>query len=225
VIATRGSFATATARAFAALAALAAALGCSTTRAVRPLGRGNAAFGISAGGPLVQALGADLATPIVTVGEVYGARDDLDVFVNADLTAAVYGNLHVEPGAAYHFLVRDGGPVPTLTAAGSAHFLTDFDVARIYPQLTVTAAWLLHRRHVLYLGADGALGFSGQTRALVGPLVGVELRSGRVGVQLEAKWIAPYYDVAPTAPSWISPASHGYLTLLVGLSYHTEEAP
>jgi hypothetical protein len=218
VLATRARFATAT-----VLAAL--ALGCSTTRAVRPLGRGNAAFGVSAGGPLVQALGVDLATPIVTVCEVYGARDDLDVFVNADLTAAVYGNLHVEPGAAYHFLVRDGGPVPTLTAAGSAHFLTDFDVARVYPQLTLTAAWLVHRRHVLYLGADGALGFGSPTRALVGPLVGVELRRGRVGVQLEGKWIAPYYDVAPTAPSWISPASHGYLTLLVGVTYYTEEAP
>ena len=202
-----------------------AMLGCSTTRTVRPLGSGNAAFGVSAGGPLVHAVGADLATPIVSVSEAYGVSDDLDAFANVDLTAAAYGDLHLQPGAAYHFLVRDAGPVPTLTAAASAHVLTDFDRVRVYPQLTLTAAWLIRHRHVLYLGADGAVGLVSRTRFLIGPLLGFELRAGRVGVGLEGKWIAPYYDVEPTAPSWISPSSHGYLSLLVGLTYHTEWVP
>ena len=81
-----------------------AVLGCSTTRTVRPLGSGNAAFGVSAGGPLVHAMGADLATPIVTVSEAYGVSDELDAFANVDLTAAAYGDLHLQPGAAYHLL-------------------------------------------------------------------------------------------------------------------------
>jgi hypothetical protein len=205
---------------------LAAGAACSTTRAVRPVGRGQAAFNVSVGGPLVQALGTDLATPILTVGEAYGARDDLDAFVNADLTAAAYGDLHLQPGVAYHPLVRDGGAVPTLTAAGSAHVITDFSTAtRVYPQLTLTAAWLVGGRHLLYLGGDGALGLYGTTRALVGPLVGGELRAGRIGVALEGKWIAPYYDVAPLAPTWISPASHGYLAVLAGVTFYTGAAP
>jgi hypothetical protein len=207
---------------FGALALLGACCGlaCATTRTVRPLGQGNAAYGASLGGPLVQALGVDLAAPILTVGGGYGLRDDLDLFGNLDLTAAVYGDLHLEPGVAYHPVVREAGLVPTLTVAGSAHLITNFVDARVYPQLTLAGAWRIRRRHLVYVGVDSALGFGATTRAMVGPLVGGELRLGRVGLTLEAKWLAPYYDVAPTAPTWISPADHGYLDLLVGVTYY-----
>jgi hypothetical protein len=39
-----------------------------------------------------------------------------------------------------------------------------------------------------------------------------------MGVSLEAKWLAPNYDVTPTAPAWLSPGGHGYLSVLVGVS-------
>jgi len=198
---------------------------CATTREVRALGRGNTAYGASLGGPLVEALGVDLATPILTVGGGYGLRDDLDLFGNLDLTAALYGDLHLEPGLAYHPVIREAGFVPTLTVAGSAHLITNFVDARVYPQLTLAGAWRIRRRHLLYVGADSAMGFGATTRVVVGPLVGGELRLGRVGLTLEAKWLAPYYDVAPTAPSWISPANHGYLNLLVGVTYYAGSTP
>jgi hypothetical protein len=207
------------------LALVAAASACATTLPVRPIGRGNTAFNASVGGPMVQALGADIPAPILTVGGAYGARDDTEVTVRADLTAAAYGDLHLQPGAAYHTPLRAGDGAPILTAAPSLHLITNFTDTRVYPQLTLASAWLIRRRHSVYVGADTGVGFGTRTRVIAGPLVGGELRAGRLGITLEGKWLAPYYDVAPTAPSWISPFGHGYLTVLVGVTYYLGFSP
>jgi hypothetical protein len=196
---------------------------CSTTHAVRPLGRGNASLGASLGGPLVQVAGVDIASPILTVEGGYGLRDDLEVTANADLTAAAYGDLHLEPGVAYHPLVRDAGPVPTLTVAGSLHFLTSFSDTFVAPQVTLAGAWRIRRRHLVYLGALGLLSSTAPSRPVVGPLVGGELRIGRYGLTLEAAWVAANYDVGPTAPTWLSPDNHGYLNILVGVTRYIGE--
>jgi hypothetical protein len=194
---------------------------CASTHYVRPLGKGNAVVHASAGGPLVELGGVVFPTPIATVGGGYGVRDDLDVFLHANATALAFGDLHLEPGVAWHPLIRDHGAVPTLTVAGSLHFLTDFHTAaRAFPQVTVAGAWALgRRRHLVYTGLDLAVSFEG--RALFGPFAGGELRVGRrVGLSLEVKWIAPYYDTTPVAPVWISPGSYGYVSVLLGINIY-----
>jgi len=196
----------------------AAVAACSTTHAVRPLGRGNASLGASLGGPLVQVAGVDIASPILTVQGGYGLRDNLEVTANADLTAAAYGDLHLEPGLAYHPVVRDSGLVPTLTVAGSVHFLTSFSDTFVAPQVTMAGAWRIRRRHLVYLGVEGLLASTAPSRPVFGPLVGGELRVGRYGLTLEAAWVAVNYDVGPTAPSWLSPDNRGYLNILVGVT-------
>jgi hypothetical protein len=208
----------------ATLLALGAAA-CTTTHVVRPLGRGNAALNASLGGPLVAVSGIPTATPVVTAGAAYGVRDDLEAFAHADATAGVFGVLHLEPGAAFHPIIRGGGPVPTVTTAASVHLLTNFSDTRVYPQGTVAAAWRVGRAHLVYAGVDAAVGFTRATRVLAGPLVGGELRLGRLGLTLESQWLAPYYDVAPTAPDWLSPGSRGYLTVLFGATYYLGGTP
>ena len=201
------------------------AAACTTTHVVRPLGRGNAALNASLGGPLVAVSGIPTATPIVTAGAAYGVRDDLEAFAHADATAGAFGVLHLEPGAAFHPIVRGGGAVPTLTTAASVHLLTNFSDTRVYPQATVAGAWHVGRRHLVYAGVDAAVAFTRATRMLAGPLVGGELRVGRLGLSLESQWLAPYYDVAPTAPDWLSPGSRGYLTVLFGATYYLGGTP
>ncbi len=198
---------------------------CSTTHTVRPLGRGNGALNASLGGPLVEVGNVDIPAPILTLGGAYGVRDDLEVTAHADATAALYGDLHLEPGVAYHPIIHEAGAVPTVTVAGSVHLITDFDAARVFPQITLAAAWRVRRRHLVYVGLDDALAFGSPTRIVLGPLCGGELRVGRFGLTLEAKWLAPYYDVAPTAPTWISPDSHGYLSVLFGVTRYLGETP
>lgn len=190
---------------------------------MRPLGRGNGAATASLGGPLVQVAGVDVGTPILTLAGGYGLRDDLEVTAEADVTAALYGDLHLAPGVAVHPLIRDSGAVPTLTALGAVHLLTNFAHTRVAPQLTVAASWRIARRHLLYAGVDDGLVFGSPTRLLVGPLLGAEWRVGRFGLAVEAKWLAPYYDVAPTAPTWISPDNHGYLSVLAGVTRYFGE--
>jgi hypothetical protein len=205
------------------IAVVLAAAACSTTHAVRPLGRGNASLGASLGGPLVQVAGVDIASPILTIEGGYGLRDDLDVTANLDLTAAAYGDLHLEPGVAYHPIIRDAGPVPTLTVAGSVHFLSSFSDTLVAPQVTLAGAWRIRRRHLIYLGVQGLLASTAPSRPVVGPLVGGELRVGRYGFTLEAAWMAANYDVGPTAPTWLSPDNRGYLDVLVGVTRYIGE--
>src|ERR1700754_75954 len=92
---------------------------CAQSHFVRPLGKGGAVGNASLGGPLVTLGGATFPTPVVDIGGGYGVRDDVDLFLRANVTALAFGDLHLEPGVAWHPLVRDGGPVPTLTVAGS----------------------------------------------------------------------------------------------------------
>jgi hypothetical protein len=196
---------------------------CASSHFVRPLGKGGAVVNASLGGPLVD-LGATFPVPIVEVGGGYGVRDDLDLFLRANITAAAFGDMHLEPGVAYHPLIRDGGPVPTVTVAGSLHFLTDFRTsAMAVPQLSVATAWSLgRRRHMVYAGADLAVSFEGKGWVpIVGPYVGGELRVGRrVGLMLEAKYLAPNYNTGILAPSWVAPGGYGYLSILLGVNVY-----
>jgi hypothetical protein len=198
-----------------------AAASCATSHPARPLGRGNFVGQGSLGGPIVEVNDTPIPAPILIAGAGYGATDRWDVYGRADITAAAYGNLHVEPGAAFHPLVRERGLVPTVTFAGSLHVLTDFDSFRAGPQLTGLSAWRFGARgHLVYLGVDAGTIFGGRTRVLAGPLVGVEGRAGRLGLVVELKWLSPWYDVQPLAPTWVSPGDHGYVSLLLGCNVY-----
>jgi hypothetical protein len=207
-----------------AFGALVPLFACSSTHFVRPLGKGNGVVHASLGGPLIKLGGAVFPLPIATVGGGYGVRDDVDVFVHANVTALAFGDLHLTPGVAWHPLIRERGGVPTLTVAGTLNFLTDFRTsARALPELTVAAAWALGRkRHLLYVGADLAVSFEGKGWVpIFGPFVGGELRLGRrAALSLEVKWLAPNYDTNPLAADWIAPARQGYLSVLLGLNVY-----
>jgi hypothetical protein len=213
-------------RASLVLAALLGAGACATTRPLRPVGRGKTVYSASVGGPMVHALDLVLPAPILMVGGARGVRDDLEAAAALDVTAAVYGNLHLAPGAVWHPLVRPDGRVPSLMAAGWVDVITNFrDGVLVAPRLTGAASWRLRGRHLVYAGADVALAFGSATRLVAGPLAGGELRFGRVGLGLELKWLAPNYDVEPAAPDWISPGSHGFFSVLLGFSYYPGGPP
>jgi hypothetical protein len=196
------------------------AAGCTQSHIVRPLGKGNGVVHASLGGPFVHVFGVDLPAPIVSLGGGYGVRKDLDVFAHLDVTAAAFGNMHLEPGIALHPVISEGGAIPTVTVGASLHILTNFRDGRAIPQLMAALAWRVGRKHLLYLGGDLGLAFGREFRALGGPFAGGELKFGRVGLALELKWIAPQYNVAFTAPEWVSPGSQGFLSLLIGLNVY-----
>jgi len=211
-------------RLYVAIATLLGFGACASSHFVRPLGKGGAVASASVGGPLIQLGGAVFPTPIVELGGGYGVRDDVDIFLRANITAAAFGDLHLEPGVAYHPIIRDRGSVPTVTVAGSLHFLTDFRTsARALPQLSAATAWALgKKRHLLYAGLDLAISFEGRGWVpIFGPFVGGELRVGRrVGLSLEAKYLAPNYETGILAPAWVAPGGWGYLSILLGVNVY-----
>ena len=174
---------------------------------------------------MVRLFGAAFPTPILQASAAYGVRERMAVTGNLDLTAALYGTLHLEPGLVWHPVVRQAGFWPTLGVAGSVHVLTDFAALRVAPQLAGLFSWPLGGVHSIYVGADAAVVPSAHTRVVAGPLAGAELRVGRLGLGLELAWLAPYYDVDPLAPSWLSPAHHGFFSVLLGVRHHRRPHP
>src|SRR5204862_5528726 len=75
---------------------------CATSHPARPLGRGNAVGQASLGGPLVEVNETPVAAPILILGGGYGLTDRWDAYGRFDVTAVAYGDLHVEPGVAFH---------------------------------------------------------------------------------------------------------------------------
>ncbi len=196
------------------------AAACANSHAVRPLGRHETAVTASVGGPLVQALGLTIPTPIATIGARHGIRDDLSVGGSWDLTAAAYGVAHVIPQAAWQVFESGSGRGPRITLLGAVHVLSNLSDTRVAPQLTPISSWRLGADHLIYGGVDAAAFIGHPTHFIWGPLVGLDLRLGpRLGFGVELKWLAPQHDVEPLAPTWISPGHHGFLAVLLGFSW------
>ena len=196
---------------------------CSTFRPVRPLDPGATALGVSLGGPLLQTLGTVFPTPILSVAGAHGmqAAGAMPWAVTGalDVTAGLYGNLHVEPGVVFHPIVHEAGLAPTLAVAGSLHVLANRHDALIAPHVAAAVSWRPATAFVVYTGADAAMAIAAPARLIAGPLGGVEWVRTRWRYGLEVKWLAPYHDVEPAAPTWIAPFHHGYFTVLLGASY------
>jgi hypothetical protein len=205
---------------------------CATTRPVRPLAPKETSLGVSLGGPLINTLGAVFPTPMLTVAGARGVSEQLALTGALNLTAALFGTVHIEPGVVFFPVLSPHGGVPTVAVHGSWHLLTDFSGGDdgegagwlLGPHLATVASWRLGAPLLGYAGVEGTFAFSpGSSRAgrlLAGPLLGVELARGRARFGLECKWLAPHHDVEPAAPEWISPGRHGYLSVVLGFGYH-----
>jgi hypothetical protein len=202
--------------------------GCSSFRPVRPLEPGTTALGVSLGGPLLNTLGTVFPTPILSVAGARGmqAAGALPWAVTGalDVTAGLYGNLHVEPGVVFHPIVHEGGWAPTLAVAGSLHVLANRHDALVAPHAAAAVSWRLGTAFVVYTGADAAMAIARPVRLIAGPLAGGEWLRGRWHHGLEVKWLAPYHDVEPAAPTWIAPFHHGYFTVLLATGYQFGDA-
>lgn len=203
------------------LIAVALGTGCAHTHQVRPLGKGNAAVHASVGGPMVGVFDIVLPVPIFSAGGSYGVTDNLEVLGHFDMTAAAFGSVHYDMGLAWHPIVNEYGVKPTLTLGGGAHVLAARESVLVAPTLNFVSAWRLARRHMIYIGVDTFLPIREQVRFVAGPLLGAELRLGkRVGLALEAKYFAPWYDTNPNPPEWFSPGGFGYISALLGANVY-----
>jgi hypothetical protein len=196
--------------------------GCSTLRPVQPLPRGETTVAASLGGPLINTLGTVFPTPVLTVGAARGLGEAFGQPWSAsagwNLTAALFGVLHVEPGLVTYPLISSDGWTPTLAVAGSLHVLANRHDWLVAPQVAAVASWW-RDRFGFYGGAEVAMALVRPARPIAGPLAGAQVSRGRGFFGLEVKWLALHYDVEPAAPNWISPLHRGYFSVLLGGGY------
>ena len=207
-------------------ALLAALSACASSHFVRPLGKGGARGQRRRSAARWSQLGgATFPTPIVDVGGGYGVRDDLDLFLRANLTAAAFGDLHLEPGVAYHPLVRDGGAGADGDGgrlAALSHRLSHrgaracrSSASRRRGRSAAGATWST-RGSTSPSASRGAAGCRSS-----GPTSAASCASSRrVGLALEAKYLAPNYDTGILAPAWVAPGGYGYVSVLLGVNVY-----
>ena len=75
------------------IAALIAAGGCSATQPVAPVPSGETVLLTSLGGPVIPLDGFAIPAPYVTLGAVHGTSENLSVYGNLHVTAALFKNV------------------------------------------------------------------------------------------------------------------------------------
>ena len=204
------------------------AAGCSASRGVAPLGAGNGAITSSIGGPLVEYAGAPIAVPIGSLGYAHGVSDKSNVH------AALYPTLIGAPGADLGVATElrapgNGGPRLMADAmvyafTGSQPDGTPQGGTRVFPDLQLIAAWPTEKR-TGYLGIDQFFQPGKEFHYYVSPMLGGELRAGRVGFVGEWMWLAWTKNNTDGVPRWYGIGGQGAMSIHLGLNVYVGGRP
>ena len=207
---------------------------CAPTRALAPLEPGQGAFTASLGGPIVEVFGGPVPLPVTSVGYVRGIDGKTNLHGALYPTNLVlFGVFGFDLGASYE-LFGPNKARPRLMADVTAYTffgnLAEGDPkggARVFPDLQVIASWPVggaRTRLVPYVGADNFVELLPTQHWNPSLVLGNEFRIGeRVGLQLEAKWIAPWADTTPYVTHWYAPGNRGAISAQLGFTVYAGE--
>jgi hypothetical protein len=195
---------------------------CTPTRAVRPLPKGAVDVAASIGGPLTSDLGATIPVPLTNVGVIVGVDGLTNVHGTIHPTLLAVRGFGGSIGASRQ-LWAQRGPSPRLMADIT---LSGFGADAVpggepgafrgFADVSGVLSWDLGP-HAVYTGVGLFVQPAARTTAHLNPMVGTLLQPGRVGVALEAEWLAPYAPNATTATNWGGIGGRGALQLTAGL--------
>lgn len=205
--------------------------GCSITRNVRPVGAGNAAAGLSVGGPIFTNLGPPVPVPLITVFGRYGVTNRLDVDLGLHMpTVRAIG---IDAGAAYLVLDQACGVPAVMLGArlalmGNGRAGTNPNTGKLYAvephlfeEIYGTASWAVDD-WLLYSGLSAFMQLEhGKVRPSI--IAGGQWRvAPRVALTAEAKWMAFLTDQSHLAVSWHGIAGYGGFALQLGAQFFFE---
>jgi hypothetical protein len=210
--------------AVAALAVVAASAGCGTTQAVRPIGQGGLRAELSLGGPLFGDLGVPIPMPIALVGARYGVIDRLDVHARWNVLLAAFGAFGMDAGAS-GLILQQHGFFPALAGGVLATLVTDGQDTNVFPELTLSLSWDVHRGSLVYLGLTNFYELAPQFRYHPAIFVGGRWQATRrFGATVELKWISPHEDSTFGPVGYVSPGGLGAFSVLLGFDFDILEA-
>ena len=207
--------------------ALTAMSACGVSRGIRPIGEGNGAVAVSAGGPVASYIGPKLPLPLATVGGVYGVHDRVDVHGGAHVTtAALFGLYGFELGAGALVLEQKHPAAPALMVDVNFNAFTgnlgEGDPPgglQVFPEADLRASWAWGKaEHLAYTGPSAFFSLSpaSTTPAWV---VGQQFRMGRTDLTLEGRWIRPGADPTSVTVDWGGIGGSGVLATHLGFRY------
>ena len=176
-------------------------ISCSPARFVKPLAKKQHAVNLSVGGPMIKYGKATTPIPFLTATYGYGIDSTLTAFVSVNVTSALFGNVHVEPGITKQ-VFKQNRYRPAMSVSPVLTILyTDQTAFKREPQLDVHECWEYgKRKNYFYVGANNWFEFA-RTRSLgqkqnshwiVTPQAGHSFTGKRWNVNLEIKIIAPH---------------------------------
>ncbi len=197
---------------------------CAAPYTVRTVPKGHTALHLSAGGPLVEALGPPLPIPAVLAGAQYGLTDDWNISGMFHLLAAFYETGGLEATVTRRIL-RQRGWVPEVTASLRVTQLFSKEAYRVYPELEAFASYLLGRRWLLYFGLSTLYDFFWEGehhfRFHWAPTLGLDVRfARRFALGLALRWASPQMDTRPLVVDYASPGERGMI--FVQLAFRVE---
>jgi hypothetical protein len=203
-------------------------LACSASHGVRPIGQGNHAVEVSAGGPVARLGGLPVPIPMSTVGYRYGLSDRSDLHVRMSPTPLIlFGVVGGDAGVSY-MLWDQSGAWPMLVVDHSVHVSGGAGGVRFFGEVEPLLSWQWgQRQHISYVGADVFLQpydlieedpSAPDTRhILAGPLVGSRwMLTERVGLVTQVTWMEPWSDVTPLTAYYYTPFQRGALQVKLG---------
>ena len=200
------------------------ATACGVSRGVRPIGEGNGAIAVSAGGPVVDYIGVKLPLPLTTVGGVYGVSDRIDVHGGLHgTTPALFGLWGFELGAGALVLDQKHPAAPALMVDVNLNAFTgnlgDGDPQgglRVFPEADLRASWAWSdAQHLSYTGPS-AFFSTGPGNVTPAWVLGQQFRMGRTDLSLEGRWIRPGADPTSVTADWGGIGGRGVLSTHVG---------
>jgi len=195
------------------------AAGCGLSTHVRPVPKGALALEASVGGPAARLGPAAIPLPLSAVGASYGLAERVDLSAHTHLTTlAAFKLAGLDAGGTW-LAVEQRGFVPAVALTGRGYAFTQFVGGTLwYAEVSATASYLLGERTLAFVTVTGQVDFLHSAFDWA-PGLGAEVKLGRFGLQLEARWYDPTYDVRTSSVSWLSPFKQGAVGLVLGASY------
>lgn len=211
--------------------------GCAATRAHSPLPPGDLAWTASLGGPVVEYFGGSKPLPVTALGAAYGLDGRTTLHASLLPTQlALFRTLGLELGAS-HLLLEGEGSRPRVmldlsvwgfAGPNNGAAETSYNLApgglRLFPEGQLLATWDFGP-HRLYGGASLFTQPWPELRALPAPLLGVELRLGRLALQPEVSWLEAWRDNSPYSADFYGIGGFGALSAHLAFSFYPKEAP
>ena len=200
-------------------------LGCTTSRAIKPLPKGGMEITTTAGGPFISNLGPTIPIPMLSVGGIYGLDGKTNIHGDFFLTGLfAFGVGGVSTGIARELWPAKGG-LPRLMVDGTILYFNG-DVrpgppeggSRFFGDVSAVVSWDLGN-HTVFGGLDTFIQPFPGFELNLSPLLGVEFRHQRTAITVEAMWLAPYRNNLPVTASWWGPFHRGALQVQLGLTY------